>query len=55
MSAFPVIIAIVQIILFLTVYRLDTPQKYLELNDMESARKALEYVYSKLGAAIRID
>lgn len=47
MSAFPAIVGVVQILLFLIVYRLDTPQKYLELKDMESARKALEYVYSK--------
>ena len=41
MSAFPVVIAVIQILLYLTVYRYDTPSKYLELNDLESAQKAL--------------
>ena len=46
MAAFPVVVGIIQILLFLCFYRLDTPIRYLQENNSKLALKALNYVYT---------
>ena len=50
MTGFPAAISVIQIILFLTIYRRDTPQVYLRDGKRDEALDALEVVYSNEGA-----
>ena len=50
MTGLPIAIGIIMILLFVTVYRYDTPYIYLKSDNREAARKALMLVYSYRGA-----
>jgi len=41
----PGVVAIIQLILLLTVYRVDTPTYYQQKGDMANLRRALAFVY----------
>lgn len=50
MTGVPIAIGLIMILLFITVYRYDTPYIYLKGDIRESARKALMLVYTYRGA-----
>ena len=51
---FPVIIAVLQSLAFLICFRYDTPQKYIERGQRDTAAKALRMVYTGTGAQDRL-
>jgi ethanolamine transporter EutH len=45
MIAIPAAVSVLQILLLLTVYRVDTPTYYQQKGDMANVRRALAFVY----------
>ncbi len=51
--AFPILVALLQILLFVFLFRYNTPQTYLEYGHRDRAIQALNQVYTKSGAELR--
>ena len=54
LAGWPIGIAALQRLAFITCYRYDTPQGYLSRNEREAAKKALNLVYSNEGVQMRL-
>ena len=48
------VVSILVIFMFMTCYRFDTPQRYLDMGDRDSALRALQLVYTSQGAGARL-
>ena len=47
---FPLILQVIQIMLMLTVFRMDTPAFYFQTGKYEQAQKAIHFIYTQEGA-----